>query len=68
MSGDHVTTEDDLAKAREIAWLSGPFVGSTRMLEENVAKAIAKGIAFGRKQAIELARQGKRANLSKNQR
>jgi hypothetical protein len=56
MPDDHATTEQDLKEAREIARLSGPYVGNRGTLPENVAIAIAKGIAFGRKQGIEMAR------------
>jgi hypothetical protein len=58
MPNDHTTTQQDLKEAREIARLSGPFVGNKGTLYENIAMAIAKGIAFGRKQGNEMGRGG----------
>jgi hypothetical protein len=47
----------DLEKAREIVRRHGPFVGSMGTMPENIAIAVAEGIALGRKEAIEQAIQ-----------
>ena len=52
-------SESDLVKARKIVQglraRRGSFVGSIGALDENVAKAVAEGIALGRKEGIALA-------------
>jgi hypothetical protein len=49
-------TEADLKRAREIAQAHWPFVGGVA-LPENVARAVAQGIAEGREQALEIAKK-----------
>ena len=44
-----VVMENDLQKAREIAHKHSPFVSGDAMLE-NIAKAVADGIATGREE------------------
>jgi hypothetical protein len=45
----------DLEKARKIVAKRERWVGKTGALEENVAAAVAEGIALGRKEGLELA-------------
>ncbi len=48
--------EKDLAKARKIVHdHGGPWVGQHGALQENSAKAVAEGIALGRKEGLALA-------------
>ena len=42
----------DLEKAREIVSQYGTFIGPAGTMHENVAKAVADGIALGRKEGI----------------
>jgi hypothetical protein len=46
---------DDLDKARDIVRRRRPFVGAMGTLEENIAMAVAEGIAIGRKEGLEKA-------------
>jgi hypothetical protein len=46
----------DLDKAREIAEKHKPYVGNIGTMLPNIARAIAEGIAYGRKQGLETAR------------
>jgi hypothetical protein len=55
--------ENDLQKAREIARKHSPFVGGNGMLE-NIAKAIADGIAMGREERPMPAHVAKKAAWS----
>jgi len=45
----------DLDKAREIVNRHGPFVGRAGTMPENIANAVAEGIALGRKEGIAMA-------------
>jgi hypothetical protein len=45
----------DLEKARLIVMKSGSFVGSMETMHDNIAKAVAEGIALGRKEGLERA-------------
>jgi len=47
--------ETDLDKAREIVRTHVRFIGRTGMMHENVAIAVAEGIALGRKEGIAMA-------------
>jgi thiamine monophosphate synthase len=51
-----IVTEIDLKRAREIAQAHWPFVGNGGTLAENVARAVAQGIAEGRQQGFQLAK------------
>jgi hypothetical protein len=48
-------TESDLDKARQIVASHGSFVGQGRVHREDIAKAVAEGIALGRDEGFELA-------------
>jgi hypothetical protein len=50
-------TEADLKRAREIHDALWPFQGKGGTQPENIARAIAQGIAEGRKQALDAIRQ-----------
>jgi hypothetical protein len=50
----------DLEIARIIVGRHAPFVQGDAMLE-NISKAVAEGIAFGRKEALEIGRSGSQA-------
>jgi hypothetical protein len=52
MPDEHVTRTADLAKAHEITERYGRSIGPDRILRESVAKAVADGIAFGRRDGI----------------
>ncbi len=45
----------DLEKARKIVGKFGSFVGAGGTMPENIAAAVAEGIALGRKDGLELA-------------
>jgi hypothetical protein len=47
--------ETDLDKAREIVRKSVRFIGRMGMMHENIAIAVAEGIALGRKEGIAMA-------------
>jgi hypothetical protein len=45
----------DLEKARELIRMHETFVGPMETLRENIDKAVADGIALGRKEGFEMA-------------
>ncbi len=45
----------DLEKARKIVRRHGTFIGPSGTMPENIAKAVAEGIAMGRKEGLERA-------------
>jgi hypothetical protein len=47
--------ETDLDKAREIVKKHVRFIRRTGMSHENIARAVAEGIALGRKEGIAMA-------------
>jgi hypothetical protein len=47
----------DLEIARDIVAKNSPYVGAGGSLPDNVARAVMKGIAAGRQQAAELAKE-----------
>jgi 1-deoxy-D-xylulose 5-phosphate reductoisomerase len=47
----------DLEKAQKIVAKHAPFVGAGGTMPKNIAAAVAKGIALGRKEGLELAAQ-----------
>jgi hypothetical protein len=47
--------ETDLDKAREIIRKHVRFIGRMGMMHENIAMAVAEGIALGRKEGIAMA-------------
>jgi hypothetical protein len=47
--------ETDLDKAREIVRKHVRFIGRMGMMHENIAMAVAEGIALGRKEGIAMA-------------
>jgi hypothetical protein len=47
--------QTDLDKAREIVRRSVRFIGRMGMMHENIAIAVAEGIALGRKEGIAMA-------------
>ena len=49
------TMETDLDKARKIVRQHVRFIERTGMMHENIAMAVAKGIALGRKEGIAMA-------------
>ena len=49
------TMETDLDKARKIVRKHVRFIERTGMMHENIAMAVAKGIALGRKEGIAMA-------------
>ena len=51
MANDKPSRKDDLAKARVIVGEYGLLIGPAGKLSETVAKAVADGIALGRKEA-----------------
>ncbi len=54
-SGILDSMETDLDKAREIVKKRVRFIGRTGMMHENIAIAVAEGIALGRKEGIAMA-------------
>jgi hypothetical protein len=58
MEDTHIMPDErptDLDKARNIVRRHGTFVGSRGDMPENIAKAVAEGIALGREEGIALA-------------
>jgi hypothetical protein len=51
-----VITDADLNRAREIERANAPFQNASGSQPENIANAIAQGIAEGRQQGLRLAR------------
>jgi thiamine monophosphate synthase len=51
-------TEADLKRAREIHDASWPFQGKGGTQPDNIARAIAQGIAEGRAQGLEMVKKG----------
>ena len=47
----------DIEKARKIVATRERWVGQHLALQENIAAAVAEGIALGRKEGLELAQQ-----------
>jgi hypothetical protein len=45
----------DLEKAREIVKRHGPVIGPAGSMPDNIALAVAEGIALGRKEGIAMA-------------
>lgn len=48
-------SEDDLKKARELVAAHGPFVGTAVSLQESVALVVARAIASGREEGLQIA-------------
>ncbi len=55
MANDKPSRKDDLAKARVIVGEYGLLISPAGKLSETVAKAVADGIALGRKEALAAA-------------
>lgn len=55
MANQHPSRDDDLVKAREIVGEYGLLIGPAGEMSEIVAKAVADGIALGRKQGLAMA-------------
>ncbi len=55
MAGILDSMETDLNKAREIVKKHVRFIRRTGMTHENIAMAVAEGIALGRKEGIAMA-------------
>jgi hypothetical protein len=45
----------DLEKAKKIVAKNAPYVGAGGSMPGNIARAVAEGIALGRKEGLELA-------------
>jgi hypothetical protein len=56
MPNDKPSRKDDLEKARVIVGEYGLLIGPAGNLSETVAKAVADGIALGRKEALAAAK------------
>lgn len=55
MAEDRPDRATDLEKARLIVGRHGTFIGPAGTMSENVARAVADGIALGRKEGVALA-------------
>ncbi len=53
----------DLEKARKIAYSKRRLVGVGGSLRDNVARAVAEGIALGRREGLEIAAEAIKAQL-----
>jgi hypothetical protein len=52
MTKQPIITDADLKRAREIERAHAPFQGASGSQPENIARAIAQGIAEGREQGL----------------
>jgi hypothetical protein len=59
MAETQAFTKADLERAREIVRAHAPFQGAMGTLPENIARAVALGIAEGRKEGLAMASKGK---------
>ncbi|MDR3420461.1 MAG: hypothetical protein P4L80_04340 [Xanthobacteraceae bacterium] len=57
MASKRPTREDDLTRAREIVGEYGLLIGPAGKESEIIAKAVADGIALGRKEGIVMAQE-----------
>ena len=48
-------SEQDLKKAREMVVAHGPFVGTAASLQEGIARLVARAIAIGRGEGLQIA-------------
>lgn len=65
MAEKHPTREHDLEKAREIVGEYGLLLGVAGKTSETIAKAVADGIALGRKEGLAMAAEAARLNGKK---